>query len=317
MSGLVLEMLRACQICLLCFVIFHVGILCQESFPLFCFNPVCFFFLLFVSMSALVSKSSTFLFCSIWISASSITSSFVVFFCVHRARVIICRADWAMASSWEESDEKWIVLVLDIPGLNIIGIIIIGHQWTLNHLHNHVLLITSSGPWRIRRRRKKKEERRKRARRRKRKGKACWTEIHQGMWLIFLWEWWSILWVCLVPWQWEVGDLTILSYSTSYATIDIPSYAECQGMNMSKAELKYWEEHGYYVHNEKVEQDQRSAMCWAINQSKYDSDDDEPSYLPPSLSYTSHDNRGHTTSSYLPRSPCVSSSYSQYWSKCP
>ena len=31
MSGLVLEMLRACQICLLCFVIFHVGILCQEK----------------------------------------------------------------------------------------------------------------------------------------------------------------------------------------------------------------------------------------------------------------------------------------------
>jgi hypothetical protein len=34
---------------------------------------------------------------------------------------------------------------------------------------------------------------------------------------------------------------------------------------MSKAERRMWKERGYIVYNDKVEVDQRSPKCWAIN----------------------------------------------------
>jgi hypothetical protein len=66
------------------------------------------------------------------------------------------------------------------------------------------------------------------------------------------------------------------SYS-SYALTDISTFEEW--VKLSKEGRGMWEECGYTAYNGKVEVDQRSPKCWAINQPNYnDSDDEEPSY---------------------------------------
>jgi hypothetical protein len=71
-------------------------------------------------------------------------------------------------------------------------------------------------------------------------------------------------------------------------------------MQMSKVERSMWENRGYYASNGGVHVDPRSPKCWTINQSMYESDDDESSYSPTSLLYDSPQTEGRETGHLTP-----------------